>query len=533
MTVEHAAESTTTLGTLLDTLGSTVLRALALPKGRDRSAGHPLILDPDSTDPHAGDAIVLAPGRPSAELMDWAAETGAAALVVRTGAIDASAWGEAARRTGVAVLESSPDVAWGRLYTLVDAIKTMSGPVSDSDSRHSTDLFRLANDIALRTGGAVTIEDLAMRVLAYSTIPGQEVDGLRRDGILGRRVPEHPSNAEEYATVLRSMTAVRSLPTEEDLPRLAIAVRDRGEALGTIWVLEGSTPLSTDAAEVLAEAAQRAAAQLARFNLVADADRRQRTERLGWLIRGSGATASIAGHFGLEPSSATTVIVIDRIAEHRASRSGVSMHTAAAYVGDLLRTGLSAYRIPAAAGAFDGRAMAVAGTSADTAVLQSIIATVIARANESIGSGWRAGVSATLPGLTGIPSAAAQAAQAWRVVAHIPGHREIGLHERLGPGLLLMEIHSSLGQSELVSGEPLRTLLAHDAANGTDYVKSLSRWIGANHDVARAAELLMLHPNTLRHRLRRIAEVIDIDDADLRLVLALQLRLREIDGAAI
>lgn len=532
MTAEHTVESTTTLGTLLDTLGSTVLRALALPKGRDRSAGHPLILDPDSTDPHAGDAIVLAPGRPSAELMDWAAGTGAAALVVRTGAIDASAWGEAARRTGVAVLESSPDVAWGRLYTLVDAIKTMSGPISDSDSRHSTDLFRLANDIALRTGGAVTIEDLAMRVLAYSTIPGQEVDRLRRDGILGRRVPDHPSNAEEYANVLRSMTAVRSLPTEEDLPRLAIAVRDRGEALGTIWVLEGSTPLSEDAAEVLAEAAQRAAAQLARFNLVADADRRQRTERLGWLIRGSGATASIAGHFGLEPSSPTTVIVIDRIAQHPASRS-VSMHTAAAYVGDLLRTGLSAYRIPAAAGAFDGRAMAVAGTSADTAVLQSIIATVIARANESIGSGWRAGVSSTLPGLTGIPAAAAQAAQAWRVVAHMPGHGEIGLHERLGPGLLLMEIHSSVGQSELLSGEPLRTLVTHDAANGTDYVKSLSRWIGANYDVAHAAELLMLHPNTLRHRLRRVAEVIDIEDADVRLVLALQLRLREIDDSAI
>lgn len=527
-----AEPSPTTLGTLLDTLGTTVLRPLALPGGRDRGAGHPVILDPDSNEHHGGDSIVLAPGRPSVELMDWAAGAGAAAIVVRTGAIDAASWGQAARRTGVAVLESAPDVAWGRLYTLIDAIKTMSGPISDADNRHSADLFRLANDIALRTGGAVSIEDLAMRVLAYSTIPGQEVDGLRRDGILGRRVPDDPTNAEEYAAVLRSVTAVLSPPTATVRPRLAIAVRDRGEALGSIWVLEGSTPLSEDAAEVLAEAAPSAAAQLARFNLVADADRRQRTERLGWLIRGSGATGSIAEHFGLERSGATTVIVIDRIPEQRTSRTGVSMHTAAAYVGDLLRTGLSAYRIPAAAGAFEGRAMAVAGTVADATVLQSIVATVLARATESIGDGWRAGLSSTLAGLSDIPTGAKQAAHAWRVVANMPGHGEIGLHENLGPGLLLMEIHATVGQSELVGGEPLRTLTAHDAATGTDYVKSLSRWISANYDVARAAELLMLHPNTLRHRLRRIAEVIDIDDPDLRLVLALQLRLRDIEESA-
>ena len=37
---------------------------------------------------------------------------------------------------------------------------------------------------------------------------------------------------------------------------------------------------------------------------------------------------------------------------------------------------------------------------------------------------------------------------------------------------------------------------------------------------------MTLHPNTLRHRLRRLAELIDIDDPDLRLALALQLRLR-------
>ncbi|MCT1477923.1 CdaR family transcriptional regulator [Microbacterium sp. p3-SID336] len=530
MTSEQSPTATT-LGILLDTLGTTVLRPLLLPRGRERAVGHPLILDPDANAPHGEDPVILAPGRPSADLLDWAANVGASALVVRPRAMDPSTWGAAARRTGVAVLECAPDVAWGRLYTLIDAIKAMSGPVSDADG-HSADLFGLANDIALRTGGAVAIEDLAMRVLAYSTIPGQEVDELRRDGILGRRVPDHPANAEEYAAVLRATTAVRSLPADDNRPRLAIAVRDRGEALGSIWVLEGSVPLAPDSTDVLAEAARNAAAQLARFNLVADADRRQRAERLAWLLRGSGATHSIAEHFGLDVAGPATVVMIDRPRDG-VPHTDVSTGTAAAYVGDLLRTSLSAYRIPAAAGAFEGRAMAVAGTSADTAVLQSVIGTVLARATESLGPGWRAGVSRTQQGLADVPTAVRQAAEAWRVVARMPGHGDIGRHEHLGPGLVLMDLHAALLGGDAVGREPLATLLAHDAAFGTDYVTSMRRWIGANYDVARAAELLMLHPNTLRHRLRRIGEIVDVDDADVRLVLALQLRLRDIEPAGV
>ncbi|MGW2222615.1 helix-turn-helix domain-containing protein, partial [Nonomuraea sp. NPDC001684] len=53
----------------------------------------------------------------------------------------------------------------------------------------------------------------------------------------------------------------------------------------------------------------------------------------------------------------------------------------------------------------------------------------------------------------------------------------------------------------------------------------------AHYDVPRAAEALSLHPNTLRYRLRRIGELIALDEPDVRLVLGLQLRLAEIGAS--
>jgi DNA-binding PucR family transcriptional regulator len=48
-------------------------------------------------------------------------------------------------------------------------------------------------------------------------------------------------------------------------------------------------------------------------------------------------------------------------------------------------------------------------------------------------------------------------------------------------------------------------------------------------DVPRAAEYISVHPNTFRYRMRRLAELFDLnlDDADERVVLELQLRLLE------
>ncbi|MCZ9883199.1 PucR family transcriptional regulator [Arthrobacter sp. B2a2-09] len=517
-----------TVGVLLDSLGPDVVRPLALPHGPSVAIGSPSIHDTDQTHAELTDAVLLVPGRPSADLLGLAADAHVAAVVVRAGAVDPEPLTAAANRAGVTLLECSAELSWGQLYMLIDALRAVTGPVLEQDDR-AADLFSLANDIALRAGGAVAIEDLSMRVLAYSTIPGQEVDDLRRDGILGRRVPDHPTNAEDYSAVLRTETAIWIRDQPDFRPRLAIAVRDGGEPLGSIWVIEGVKPVAAKASEVLAEGARLAAPHLARLNVAADADRRQRAERLGQLLRGTGPRRRFAESFGLHFDAAATVVVIGRDENPPTHSRGMSAASAAVHVSVLLRMALSSYRLPAAVGSLDGQMVAVIGTTADSPVLQSIIATVLARSAESVGVGWRAGISRTLGSVADVPAGFAQAKQALGVVSGPFGHGEIGQHQELGASLFLLEVFDALQSRSALDAEPLSLVADHDSRQGTDYVRTLRSWIAAHYDVARAAEALVLHPNTLRHRLRRMAKVVDIEDPDVRLALALQLRLQEIN----
>ncbi|MFD0889657.1 hypothetical protein ACFQ08_34400, partial [Streptosporangium algeriense] len=231
------ARGRVTLGVLLDSLGPEMVRPLALPGGREPLIGTPVIYDPQEAMTGLDGAVLLVTGRPSAEVLARAGEADVAVVVVKPGTSDPESLVEAAEAAGTALLAATPDLSWGQLYTLIDALLAVVAPVESLGDARAADLFALANQVAVRVGGAVAIEDLAMRVLAYSTVEGQQIDDLRREGILGRRVPEHPTNAEEYAAVLRAVAAVWSYEPREYYPRLAIAIRAHGEALGTIWAL--------------------------------------------------------------------------------------------------------------------------------------------------------------------------------------------------------------------------------------------------------------------------------------------------------
>ncbi|MEV4250789.1 helix-turn-helix domain-containing protein [Streptosporangium canum] len=487
-----------TLGMLLDGLGPEVVRPVVLPAGRDVPVGTLMIYDP--AEPLAEGVMLLVIGHPPADLVAQAMKAGVAAIVTRH---------PIPGEPGVSLLLAAPEVAWGRLYTLIEAMLALAGSAAPSEPG---DLFALANQVAARIGGAVAIEDLAMRVLAYSTIEGQRIDDLRRDGILGLRVPAHPTHAEEYAAVLRADSTIWSYVPVECLPRLAIAVRARGDAIGTIWAVEGDRPLAADAAEILAEAAAAAAPHLARFNLAADQVRRRRGEQLGALLRGSGHLEDLAAALGLEPDRPVTVVVISH---HDGPVDAI-------HAGDLLRTAFAAYRIRAVAGAVEGRAYGVAATGSGAPLLRRIVEDVLSR----LGPGARAGIGRTAPELAGAPKSARQAEAALSVLDGPFGRGAVGRYEDLAAALLLSELGTALRGRPALTGEPLSLVAEHDAAHGTDYLQSLRVWFASYFDVPRAAEVLSLHPNTLRYRLRRISELVDLDDPDIRLALVIQLRLR-------
>ncbi|MBB4917870.1 PucR family transcriptional regulator [Streptosporangium saharense] len=512
------ARGRVTLGVLLDSLGPEMVRPLAMPNGREPLIGTPVIYDPEETMTGLEGAVLLVTGRPSAEVLARAGEVGVAVVVAKPGAGGEESLAEAAEAAGTALLAAAPDVSWGQLYTLIDALLAVVAPVESLGDIRAADLFALANQVAVRVGGAVAIEDLAMRVLAYSTVEGQQIDDLRREGILGRRVPEHPTNAEEYAAVLRAEDAVWSYQPREYYPRLAIAIRAHGEALGTIWALRAEEPLATDAAQVLAEAARVAAPHLARITLAADEARRRRDECLCDLLRGLGPVRELATSFGLLPDEPVVVVTVGP--HGRTADAFAATHT-----GDLLRTAYAAYRMRAAAGAVDGCAYAIVAADSVTPLLRRITADVLARIPDRLGGQWRAGIGRVVSSVALAPTSARQAEEALRALCGPYARAEVGHHEELSAALFLMDVDVSVRAKPSLYGEPLGVVAAHDARHGTHYVRSLRVWVAAHYDVPRAADTLSLHPNTLRYRLRRIGELIDLDDPDTRLVLALQLRL--------
>ncbi|WP_372509099.1 helix-turn-helix domain-containing protein [Actinomadura madurae] len=104
---------------------------------------------------------------------------------------------------------------------------------------------------------------------------------------------------------------------------------------------------------------------------------------------------------------------------------------------------------------------------------------------------------------------------------------------RLSPGTVLLEdawdavtverARKAVG-AELLGG-PLPALRAHDEKHGTAFLPTLAAWLDHYGDPKGTAEALDVHPNTLRHRLRRMTEVTPVDLSSSRTRLALRLQL--------
>jgi len=74
---------------------------------------------------------------------------------------------------------------------------------------------------------------------------------------------------------------------------------------------------------------------------------------------------------------------------------------------------------------------------------------------------------------------------------------------------------------------PVARLIAYDQQHGTNMVDTLRAWLDAFGDVIAASAAMYVHPNTFRYRLRRLAEVgeIDLGDSQARFAAMLQLRV--------
>ncbi len=572
---QHGSEeeegSGLSLRRLLLALGDPVVDVATAPRGLDVQVDNVVIADPeDKVESRPGDLVLLigVRGVLARHLLHALAEQGATAVAVKTsdpveelrspqggtprrGDDELQTLRREAREAGVTLLAVRPEVRWDQLQSVCRSIVDDARLTTSEDlTEAGGDLFSMAQTIARLTGGLVSIEDSASRVLAYSS--GAEVDELRRLSVLGRRGPE------SYLTLLRQWGVFAKLRSGEEVVhidehpelgirrRLAIGIHAGRQPLGTIWVQEGDRPLTEHAEEALLGAARTTALHMIRQRTRTSAGLRLREDLLSSLLEGridAGALAdtvevrsdrgALVVAFALEqdePSVGAEEEPPDR-PERALRRRGlidlVSVHTAAYRRGSLVTEleGRVYVLLPDLAGEQKDR------RGVERSVLALTRKTVSA-ARATLGLQVHAAVGSLVERLGDVSESRAEADRILDAVHRDPDgvpDREVATIFDVRSRVLVSETLALLRADPSLRDPRVGRLIEYDHTAGTDLVRSLLTYLEVFGDTRAAAERLHIHPNTLRYRIRRATSIsgLDLHDPEERLFTQLQLLMEQ------
>ncbi|GGL93661.1 DNA-binding protein [Streptomyces fumigatiscleroticus] len=535
-----------TLRQILDHDEDGILGLVLAPSVPDAAVHGVIIGAEDAPRPYHGH-IVLATGvRPDAgtapDVVREAARRGAVAVVLnsrgRDGVPDAVL--AAARETGIALLSRAEWADWNDTVELVRSALAFAAVGSEdrlAQGAAGGGLALLASVAARYCQASITVEDTRFRVVAHSATSA-DADGLRRSTILGGKVPDW------RVAELRRSGLVRALWTSRDVihrpadgadpERLVVAVRSGGEVLGSLWAAADGRQLSPDAPEVLRRAAEVAVPYLLRHRLRGSTDRRRQEHALRGLLHGEGDGRSHVWSLGLTPGVPCAVVVAerDRAAGPAAERSLRALALQALAHRPTARVRREEHRLTVLLPVPDGDERDAPGLARE---LGSLAAAMPGAPAVWVGAGPLAALPAGAAGSYAEALLVVRALRARELRAVPPGGagpqppvRHAGPGD-LGPGVAVLRLLDAVRPVWERHGGAVRDMVSADLAAGGELVRSLTAYLDAAGDIPRAARRLVLHPNTLRYRLRRIRERfgLDLDDPDTRLVVTLAVRLAE------
>ncbi|MBA8825778.1 DNA-binding PucR family transcriptional regulator [Saccharopolyspora lacisalsi] len=544
--VEAAARGTEAaavpLRQLLIAVGEPLVDVLAAPRGFDVEVRDIVIVDPEEdSGAGIGDLVLVigARGRSAARLVRAAAREGAAAVAVKVEADqDARALRETAVDGGIALLGVRPEVRWEQLESLARSTVDNARLTSEADVGEAQgDLFALAQTVASMTEGIVSIEDTANRVLAYSR-SDDEVDELRRLSILGRRGPE------SYLAMLRQWGVYQRLRSGEEVVRIderpdmgirrrmAVGIHAGSQPLGTIWVQEGTGPLTERSEQALLGAARVAALHLIRQRTEATAAPRFRENLLTGLLDSRIDADSVADNIGADATKPSVVVVLTlRPHDQSAASDRSEIELQRAEMTSLISVHAAAYRRSALVTTIGSRVYVLLPDlperSAESAVL-GLTQEIVTAATNQLRARVQAGIGSVASGLGEVVVSRTDADRILDAMAH-DVDSSVATIADVRSQVLVSEVLTLLRDSERVRDPRLAALSRHDADHGSELGRSLLAYLEAFGDVRGASETLHVHPNTLRYRIRRAGEItgIDLGRSSERLCTHLQLLLAQ------
>jgi len=519
------------LGQLLLALDRTMVTLVEAPRGLDMPVGSVALVDIDdirlglAVGAGSADLFFLL-GVSDAEAVGWMAQQvrsagkAPAAIFVKE---PSAATVKHAAALGTAVVSVEPRARWELLYKLVNHAFEHHGDRDDPLYDSGTDLFGLAQSIADRTHGMISIEDEQSHVLAYSA-SNDEADDLRRLSILGRAgPPEHLEWIGQWGIfdALRASGDVVRVAERPELglrPRLAVGIhlpatdaRRPPAFAGTIWLQQGSAPLADDVEEVLRGGAVLAARIMSRL-AAAPSTHTVLVQNLLGLGEDAADVGAIARELGITADGRVALVGF------RGEGTAVPVN--------VIALSASAFRADAQVASTGERVYVLLPKVGATSSLTSWTRGMVAALSRELGLSLRAVIAAPLSGLAGAAAARAEVDRVFDSADRHPGAiGQVTSLDEAHTTVLLDEIVAHVaGQQRLVDPR-VRELREHDPV----LADTLGTYLDGFGDIAAVAQRLHVHPNTVRYRIRRIEKLLStsLSDPEDRLVLALGLRATE------
>ncbi|MEQ0564888.1 helix-turn-helix domain-containing protein [Amycolatopsis sp. NEAU-NG30] len=500
-----------TLDRLVNVLGGYGVRLCCCPVSRDVSLRDVVVHDPGESRELRGDVFLAVGAESAAAAVARAAAARASVALVREAGPAVIAAAEAGR---VAVLVVEPEVSWGEIAGVVYGL-VLEGRETES-GRGPTDLFALADSLADALGSTVTIEDRLSRVLAYSSLQ-HGADQVRLETILGRRVPERARELFERRGVFAHLAAsdeplfVEAAPEHGLGGRMVVAVRAGREPLGSIWV-ECERPLDDARRAVLRDSSRTVGLHLLRSRASADLERQVESDLVIRLLEGTPDAASVLSRLGLAPGRFRVVALQAHIAEERHAALLLAFERATTGFG-WSRPGRSTLFSNTVYTVLPGEDVAAARKWVD-AMRDALPAAVTVVAG--------IGAAATLAEL---PASRQEADECVALHDAQPSSAAAIVYDESWDDILVQRLRAAAAAGRAPARGPIADLARHDAEHGTGYVGTLRAWLETQGDLAQAAERLGVHPNTIRYRLRKMAEVttLHLDVPAKRLAMIIEL----------
>jgi sugar diacid utilization regulator len=484
-------------------------------------------------------AVGLSCGSPDFDqLLHRASNSNAAAVIVKAHGASLDQLRSAAVRHSLAVLVAPDNADWTRLVALARA-SVMGAAVDSVSGVRLGDLYAFANAAASITSGAASIVDPLGRVLGYSTLPGQPIDELRRVTTLSLQEIKPPAFDADFKIVYASGSAVLIPAADEEMARLALAVRAGGELLGSIWIIDPGDDKRQTALEALNRMAPLAGLHMLHARSASDFGERRNGDLIRTLMDDTAHASFAAAQLGLDAAQGLAVAAFSISRPESGSLESVRefhrlLHLVTTVCDIQFKTSHSALIGSVVYALLPG------GGTSPRAAHRRVAQEIAAYAHTISAYPIIAAVGGIAPRLEDLPRSRAEALQTQQYLLHrhaaIPGDRggpaaTAGLFEDHRVPLNLLKIGAFIEHSGLADLDDITRIQAHDADQQTDYLATLRAYLTSNGNISAMAARLHVHNNTVRYRVGRLAKDFDLDLEDPQQRLWLWLRLTTMDLA--